>query len=235
MAKICDICGYQSAENATECENCGAPFISVQPETIEKPEKVEEKKKKNPLAGISFPKKFKPEQIAKLLKKYFPAAAIAVAALVLIIIIALASGSGPKKALEKYFTAVEKENVNKYISLMTEGEKKLYNVIDEDALEIEIEDELKNRMDNLEDKYGKKVKFKIKVTDKDEMTTKSLNVIRDAYKLSADLAEVEIKKGIELEFDIVIKGKDEKVEGEGTAYVIKEDGKWKIYEIELNV
>ena len=153
----------------------------------------------------------------------------------MIIIIALASGSGPKKALEKYFTAVEKENVNKYISLMTEGEKKLYNVIDEDALEIEIEDELKNRMDNLEDKYGKKVKFKIKVTDKDEMTTKSLNVIRDAYKLSADLAEVEIKKGIELEFDIVIKGKDEKVEGEGTAYVIKEDGKWKIYEIELNV
>ncbi len=228
MAKICDICGYQSADTAMACENCGAPFISAQPE----PQKAE---KKNLLASIPVFKDMKPEQLAKLSKLAIPAVAAVVGLFAVIIIIVLISSSGPKSALKKYFKAVENESVKKYISLMTEGEKMLYNIVDEDDLEIEIEDELKNRMDNLEDQYGKNVSFKIKVTDKDDMTTKSLNLIRDAYSLNADLAEVEIKKGVELEFDIVVKGKDEKVEGEGSAYIIKEDGKWKIYEIEIDI
>lgn len=189
--------------------------------------------KKNLLSKIPVLKDMNPGQ----LKKYGVIAATAVVLLVVIIVVisAIASGSGAKGALKTYFKAVENENFKKYISVMSEGEKKLYNVADEEALEIEIEDELKNRMDNLEDKYGKNVKYKIKVTDKDEMTTKSLNVIRNAYSLSNDLAEVEIKKGVELDFEIEIKGKEESAEGSGSALVIKEDGKWKVYEIELNV
>lgn len=220
MAKICKTCGYQSADTAAACESCGAPLAPAKPE------------KKNPLAAVPVLKDMKPEQLAKFGK----IAGVAVAALVVIILIicAIASGSGAKGALKKYFTAVEKENVKKYISVMTEGEKKLYNLIDDD-LEIEIEDELKNRMDNFEDKYGKNVSFKVKVVDSDEMTTKSLNVIRNTYSLSNDLAEVEIKKGVEIEFEIEIKGKEEKAEGEGTAYIIKEDGKWKVYEISMDI
>lgn len=189
--------------------------------------------KKNLLSKIPVLKDMNPGQ----LKKYGVIAATAVVLLVVIIVIisAIASGSGAKGALKTYFKSVENENFKKYISVMSEGEKKLYNLVDDEALEIEIEDELKNRMDNLEDKYGKNVKFKIKVTDKDEMTTKSLNVIRNAYSLSNDLAEVEIKKGVELDFEIEIKGKEESAEGSGSALVIKEDGKWKVYEIELNV
>lgn len=189
--------------------------------------------KKNLLSKIPVLKDMNPGQ----LKKYGVIAAAAVVLLVVIIVVisAIASGSGAKGALKTYFKSVENENFKKYISVMSEGEKKLYNLVDDEALEIEIEDELKNRMDNLEDKYGKNVKFKIKVTDKDEMTTKSLNVIRNAYSLSNDLAEVEIKKGVELDFEIEIKGKEESAEGFGSALVIKEDGKWKVYEIELNV
>lgn len=189
--------------------------------------------KKNLLSKIPVLKDMNPGQ----LKKYGVIAAAAVVLLVVIIVVisAIASGSGAKGALKTYFKSVENENFKKYISVMSEGEKKLYNLVDDEALEIEIEDELKNRMDNLEDKYGKNVKFKIKVTDKDEMTTKSLNVIRNAYSLSNDLAEVEVKKGVELDFEIEIKGKEESAEGFGSALVIKEDGKWKVYEIELNV
>lgn len=189
--------------------------------------------KKNLLSKIPVLKDMNPGQ----LKKYGVIAAAAVVLLVVIIVVisAISSGSGAKGALKTYFKSVENENFKKYISVMSEGEKKLYNLVDDEALEIEIEDELKNRMDNLEDKYGKNVKFKIKVTDKDEMTTKSLNVIRNAYSLSNDLAEVEIKKGVELDFEIEIKGKEESAEGSGSALVIKEDGKWKVYEIELNV
>lgn len=221
MAKICKSCGYQSADTATVCENCSAPLVQFKPE------------KKNLFASIPVLKDMKPEQLAKFGK----IAGIAVAAVVVLILIisAFASGSGAKGALKKYFKAVENESVKKYISVMSEGEKKLYNLIDDEALEIEIEDELKNRMDNLEDKYGKNVKFKVKITDSDDMTTKALNVIRNAYSLSNDLAEVEIKKGAEIEFEIVIKGKDEKAEGQGTAYVIKEDGKWKVYEISMDI
>lgn len=189
--------------------------------------------KKNLLSKIPVLKDMNPGQ----LKKYGVIAATAVVLLVVIIVVisAIASGSGAKGALKTYFKAVENENFKKYISVMSEGEKKLYNLVDDEALEIEIEDELKNRMDNLEDKYGKNVKYKIKVTDKDEMTTKSLNVIRNAYSLSNDLAEVEIKKGVELDFEIEIKGKEESAEGSGSALIVKEDGKWKVYEIELNI
>ena len=220
MAKICKNCGYQSADTAAACEGCGAPFAPAKSE------------KKNPLAAVPVLKDMKPEQLAKFGK----IAGVAVAALVVIILVisAIASGSGAKGALKKYFKSVENESVKKYISVMTEGEKKLYNLIDDD-LEIEIEDELKNRMDNFEDKYGKNVKFKVKIVDSDDMTTKSLNVIRNTYSLSNDLAEIEIKKGVEIEFEIEIKGKEEKAEGEGTAYVIKEDGKWKVYEISMDI
>ena len=190
--------------------------------------------KKDIISKIPVLKDMKPEQ----LKKIGRIALLAVAAVVVLVVIigAIASaGSGAKGALKKYFSAVEKENYKKYISVMSEGEKKLYNLTDEEALEIEIEDELKNRIDNLEDKYGKNVKIKIKVTDKDDMTTKALNVIRNTYALSVDLEEIEIKKGVELDFEVTIKGKDEKAEGEGSAYVIKEDGKWKVYEIQMDI
>ena len=221
MAKVCNKCGYQSDDSATVCESCGATFGKHKEE------------KNNPIFNIPFLKDMKPEQLKKI--GVIAVAAGAVLAVVIVIISAIASGSGAKGALKTYFKAVENENFKKYISVMSEGEKKLYNLVDDEALEIEIEDELKNRMDNLEDKYGKNVKFKIKVTDKDEMTTKSLNVIRNAYSLSNDLAEVEVKKGVELDFEIEIKGKEESAEGFGSALVIKEDGKWKVYEIELNV
>ncbi len=189
--------------------------------------------KKNIASNIPVLKDMKPEQVTKIGR----IALLAVAAVVVLVVIigAIASGSGAKGALKKYFSAVENENYKKYISVMSEGEKKLYNILDEEALEIEIEDELKNRIDNLEDKYGKNVKFKIKVTDKDDMTTKELNIIRNTYALSVDLEEIEIKKGVEFDFEVTIKGKDEKAEGEGSAYVIKEDGKWKVYEIQMDI
>lgn len=189
--------------------------------------------KKNLLSKIPVLKDMKPEQLKRV--GLLVAAAVAVVVVLVLIISVAASGTGAKGALKKYFESVENENYKKYISVMPESEKKTYNVVDEDALEIEIEDELKNRMDNLEDKYGKNVKYKIKVTDKDEMTTKALNNIRNSYALSNDLAEIEIKKGVEFEFEIEIKGKDSDAEGEGKAKVIKEDGKWKVYEIELSI
>ena len=221
MAKVCSKCGYQSDDSATACESCGAPFGKPKTE------------KKNLFSNVSFLKDMKPEQLKKI--GMLALIAVAVVVVIAVVIAAASSGSGAKGALKKYFKAVENENFKKYISVMSEGEKKLYNVADEEALEIEIEDELKNRMDILEDKYGKNVKYKIKVTDKDEMTTKSLNIIRNAYSLSADLAEVEVKKGVELDFEIEIKGKEESAEGSGSALIVKEDGKWKVYEIELNV
>lgn len=189
--------------------------------------------KKNLLSKIPVLKDMKPEQLKRV--GLLVAAAVAVVVVLVLIISIAASGTGSKGALKKYFESVENENYKKYISVMPESEKKTYNVVDEDTLEIEIEDELKNRMDNLEDKYGKNVKYKIKVTDKDEMTTKALNNIRNSYALSNDLAEIEIKKGVEFEFEIEIKGKDSDAEGEGKAKVIKEDGKWKVYEIELSI
>lgn len=189
--------------------------------------------KKNLLSKIPVLKDMKPEQLKKI--GLLVAAAVAVAVVFALIISVAASGSGAKGALKKYFKSVENENYKQYISVMSEGEKKLYNLVEEEELEIEIEDELKNRVDNLEDKYGKNIRYKIKITDKDDMTTKSLNIIRNSYALSNDLAEVEIKKGVEFEFEIEIKGKDSDAEGVGKAKVIKEDGKWKVYEIELSI
>ncbi|MBO5859556.1 MAG: hypothetical protein J6R20_07245, partial [Clostridia bacterium] len=72
-------------------------------------------------------------------------------------------------------------------------------------------------------------------TDVDDMTTKALNVIRTDFSLSKDLEMIEIDEGVEVDFDIRYKGKDSHAEGDGTAYVIKEDGNWKIHEVILDV
>ena len=220
MAKICRKCGFRSDDGATACRKCGASFAQ-----------------KRTVSGASVGRNLSREQkirLNKLAKLLVPVAVFILAVLILIFGI-IVPNTGVKGTVKKYFDAIEDQKVGKYTKVISQSEKLLYGLVGEEELEIEIEDDLRSRMDSLEELYGKNVRIKIKITDVDDMTTKALNVIRTDYSLSKDLEMIEIDEGVEVDFDIRYKGKDSHAEGDGTAYVIKEDGKWKIHEVILDV
>lgn len=224
MSKHCVNCGAESLDNATVCGNCGTPLAT------EKKNKLADICAKIPLLNKLQPKL--QVLIAKIVMIAVPVCIVGFIALVAIVLIAV--NSGPKAALKDYFKALEKTDVDGYVDLMPEQNKSYYDD-DEDTLEDLVEVILKERLDDYEEDYGNNVKIKIKVTKKEDMTNIFLKEIKEDYKNDDDLKDIEIKAGAEIDFDITIKGKDDEADGDGTAYLIKEDGKWKVYTVEFDV
>lgn len=226
MAKFCGNCGAASDDSANVCGNCGAPFATASKGGAN-----------DILAKIPGVNNMKPEQkdqVMKIAKIAVPAVAAVVVVLILIFGI-IVPNTGARGAVKKYFKAYEKTNVEKYIDLMPEAEKLDYKDDEDTSIEDEVEEELKDTLDYYEDEYGKNVKFKIKITEVDDMSNKKLKTIKELYKEIEDLDNVDIEEGKEVDFDITIKGKDDDDDGDGTAYLIKEDGKWKVYNVELDI
>ena len=218
-------CGTRTSDETKKCSVCG--FVFPVPHLTAK----------DILAKLSSLKKLGPDSkviSSRLGKLALPL--VAVAALVLVFIFGIiAPNSGAKGALRKYFDAIEKQNVKKYIDVLPEGEKQVYDLIETTTLEEEIEEKLNESMEDYEELYGNNVRIKIKITKVDDMTAKELKLIKSTYKLDEDLEKIEIDEGVEIDFDIEFKGKDDSDEGEGVACLIKEDGKWKVYEIDTDI
>ncbi len=223
MAKFCMKCGYRTTDDAKKCNNCGATFPSMRPDIKDFLPK---------LPTLNSPK-YK-EMVARIGKLALPVAAVIIVILIFIFGIVVPN-TGAKGALKKYFSAIENQNVQKYIAVMPEGEKQIYDIVEGTELEEEVEDKLKDTIESLEEKYGDKIKISLKITKVDDMTSKELKVIKSAYKLDEDLELIEIEEGVEIDFDIEYKGEDDSESGDGVAYVIKEDGKWKVYEVETDI
>lgn len=216
-------CGYRTTDDAKKCNNCGATFPSMRPDIKDFLSK---------LPTLNSPK-YK-EMVARIGKLALPVAAVIIVILIFIFGIVVPN-TGAKGALKKYFSAIENQNVQKYIAVMPEGEKQIYDIVEGTELEEEVEDKLKDTIESLEEKYGDKIKISLKITKVDDMTSKELKVIKSAYKLDEDLELIEIEEGVEIDFDIEYKGEDDSESGDGVAYVIKEDGKWKVYEVETDI
>ena len=218
MAKYCMKCGFRTADETKICSVCGFVFPLPKPTF------------KDILAKLSSLKKLNPDTKAMLTrfnKLVLPLVAVAVLVLVFLFGIVVPN-TGSKGALRKYYSAIENQNVNKYITVLPEIEKQTYDVVEGTSLEEEIEEELHSDMENFEGLYGNNVKIKIKITKIDDMTAKELKRIKSDYKV-AEIENIEVEDGVEIDFEIEIKGKDDSVEGEGVARLIKENGSWKVY------
>ncbi len=138
-----------------------------------------------------------------------------------------------ENALEIYFKSIEKCDAENYISVLPEYIKftvEKYGSFS--SLMDAAEKELESTLNELEAEYGKNVKINIDVNKVRKMTDKYHEMIDGFYQQDESLANVMIEVYMEVDFEITVEGKDGSDEGTGTAYAIKENGEWKIMDVE---
>lgn len=211
MAKFCGNCGAASADNAAVCGNCGAPFTA---------DNAAAAAPKNDASGANDSKQ-------ALIKKIGMIAIPVVAIIVVLAIIfgAIVPNVGYKGTINKFLNAIEDEDVEKYMEYVAS-----YKFDNNNDADDAVEDDLKDWLEDLEYEYGENVKISIKVVDSDKLTEDRLEDIQDLYDDSEDCDDMEITKGYDVLVDLTVKGKDMDRETEKVNFiVIKEDGKWKIW------
>lgn len=173
--RFCGQCGNSIPDDAYACPYCGA----VQ-------------------GGRPAPAKTK-KPFGETLKgfvqknKTLAIAAAGVAAAVILLVLALAIfGSSYKTPIQddiKKSNAssldVEENFINMYGGLGKSHLKKIYKIIASsdnfEALEDSLKDDYADAREDLQDDYGKNVKFSVKIEDTDPMTNSRLKTLRDAY------------------------------------------------------
>lgn len=199
---FCKQCGTQNSEGVNTCTNCGAAIEN----------------------GTPTPKNsnFDPVALFYQLRgsKYF-IPGLAGLALVIVLLIIFCSG-GATKPIDKYISAMSKANVNKYIAAFP----KEYT---EDWDEDDIEDMLSDDLDDLEDEYGKNVKIKCKVLDKEKYDEDDLEDLAESLEDWYDLDEDDVTAAYRVICKLTIKGSDEKDVNYQMFVVIKYDGKWYLH------
>ncbi|MDE6426097.1 MAG: hypothetical protein K2K89_08175 [Ruminococcus sp.] len=160
---------------------------------------------------------------------------VAAAAVVVVAVIGVSSLSGGyKKPVKDYVKAVNNCDMAKMLSVavpeskMKELKKEAKDsIIDYDAFLDKMDDALEKAIEELEDDYGKNVKFSIKITDKEKVKGDDLNELKEEYENEFD---AEIKKAYKINAEITIKGKDDKKTEDTSLYVVKVKGDdWKVY------
>lgn len=235
MAKFCGNCGAQSDDNAKMCGNCGAPFAESKSGAGNILSKI-------PGVNDLNIKPEQKEQIVKIAKIAVPAAAALVVVLILIFGI-IVPNTGAQKAVKDYFKAFQKGEAATIVEYLPAAASAY---LDEDE---DIKDGVKEAVDlsieNLNDKYGEGFKFKVKNVEKEKLDEDDLDDVRDAYDELSDMLDKysednsfetpEIKSGYKFEFELVLKGDKRDKTEDCEITMIKEDGKWVIYEIDTDM
>ena len=226
MAKFCGNCGAASADNAYVCGNCGAPFEAAPAAAPEAPAAP----KKDIFASI--PGFDKLDDAKKALVKKIAMIAVPVVAVILVLIIvfgAIVPNTGYKGTINKFLNAIEEQDVDKFMEL--------YNSYEFDGnkdADDYVEDELDEMIEELDYRYGEKIKLSFKIEDCDKLTEDRLDDIQDSYDDSEDCDKMEITKGYDITGTLTVKGKDMDRDIENIDFIlIKEDGKWKIWDSDL--
>ncbi len=224
MSKFCEFCGAQMEDNASVCPGCNATAsganATVNTTEVNNASVTGNVENNNANIGTvesavsstataSTPNK----------NKIVPMIIAGFAALVFLSIVVSVLGSGFKKPLDNFAKGFNKEDA-KYI-MKAYPEVYLDDYIDED----DIEDSLEEVLEELEDKYGKNIKLKFKVTDKEKVDKDDLEDMEEYYEDVVD-DTVKISRGYELEVDVTIKGKKRDKTKEMDIVVLKIDGKW---------
>lgn len=240
MAKFCGNCGAQCDDSVKICGNCGAPF--AEPETnsgniLSKIPNIGNLDLKN----LNIKPEMK-DQATKIAKIAAPVAAGIVVLLILIFAI-IVPNTGAQKAVKNYFKAFQKGESATIVEFLP-ASASAYSDEDENIKDI-VDSAMELSVENLNDKYGEGFKFKLKNVEKEKLDEDDLDDIRDDYDELSDMLDVydednsfetpEIKAGYKFEFELVLKGdKREKTE-DCEMTMIKENGKWVIYEIDTDM
>ncbi len=167
-----------------------------------------------------------------------------------VLLLALIVGAGIKnnsyeKPVEYYYEAQEDGSGKKFEKAIGKDivksidkqfkDGKVYKESDEidnvhDFFDLVVEEQ----HDELVDEYGKNIKIKYDIIDKDKLSKKELESLSKQIKSSFDI-DKKIKKGYELKVETTIKGKDDKDTETEKFMVIKMGGDWSVYSEELGL
>lgn len=208
---FCPKCGKPFEENASNCAYCGA---------------------KNPAAPAAVnPKVNEIVNKAKSLNKK-NVVILAGAVVAVIVVIALLSsllGGGYKKAIDNFFDFTVEGDVDKLEDLAPEDFwEELEDEYDVKMKDIKdsLEEEFEAQLENLEDEYGKNIKVKYKVIEKEKMDEDDLDDLKDMLKENYGIAKKSVKKALEVEVEATIKGKDDEDTEEQDMVIVKIGNKW---------
>ena len=206
MSKFCENCGAEMDDNQTICPNCGngAQATNATQEPISEPTS----------SNTSTPKSGNAKNIAII-------GGILTAVVVVIAIIASIFGKGYLKPIDNYFKGVQKANADTFLKAFPE----FMNM--GDSIE---EDDMEDRLDDLEDTYGEKIKISYKVKSKEKIKKDELADIQE-YIEGYYNEEVKVSAGYELKLAVTYKGKKKEKTNTDKYYVYKIDGKWCYFDV----
>lgn len=136
----------------------------------------------------------------------------------------------PEELIALYYSAVEETDIEKGIAVLNEGVLSYYRKAGKE-MENNMKAELTEELAKYEEDYGENIKFEFSVTEQFDMPEEKMADIIEAYTDSYNIDASGIEKGIVVKFDITVKGDRYENDGTGTAYIIKENGQWKIYDL----
>lgn len=169
----------------------------------------------------------------KINVKFLKSGGVAIVLVVAVVMLFSSLGGGYKKPIKDLVDSLNKGDSAKMFSAVIpdnkikEMKKELKDSkFDWDDLMDEIDDGLENVMEDLEDEYGKNVKFSVKFLDKKKVKGDDLDEIEEMYD---DEFDAEITKAYKVKTEITIKGKKDKDSEKSWLYVAKVKGDdWKV-------
>lgn len=245
MSKFCTTCGATLEDSATFCTTCGASQSAQASAPTASTSNVGGTVKntfnnvKDKVDVNAIKDSLSVENIKNLKNNPDPktigllAAVAVVAVLILILLINILFGGAYKKPLDNLAKALSKESATAYMKtepefVITDKEKEIKK--DKDSKYDDVEEYYQNVVDNkvedLEEDFGKKIKVSYKITDKEKLDKKDLKDCKDILKFAGAKNSVKVTKGYTLEVEVKYKGKDDKDTDEKELVVCKVDGKW---------
>ena len=239
MSKFCGSCGASMEDDARVCGACGAPFATenasapVNPANPVNPTMPVNPVNNvtNPVASMSADQKKKLTIIAVAAGAGF----VAIIALIIVLNIVL-SNTGYKGTMNKYFNAIEDYDVDAATELISDATYAT-GWYDYDEAEFEenkkdyVKENVSSTLESFEDKVGNKVKIKYEIVDAEKISDRKYDEFLETLEEVYDYDTSNITKVMEVDYTLNLKGKKNKrTVYPPTMYLIKEDGKWTVYQ-----
>ena len=170
--------------------------------------------------------------------------AIAVVAILAIVLLVLPGGKGSGKgssyeaAIDNYLTLqIGKVSASKYKAL---APQEYWDYLEDQGYDFDeyyerIADEVDERVDELEDQYGKNVKYTFEVTRERDVSERNLGYIAEYLADKYDIDVDDVTAGYRLDLEMTISGSDDSDTDEAEdVYVLKIGGKWYLAEVSLD-
>lgn len=222
MDSFCTNCGTPIPEGAVKCASCGKEFNQEQPQ---------EQPAQEPQTNQEQPAQIPNNTPIKKPMLYGIIGAAAAVLIILIIIIASVAGNSYKKAIDNYMDVLVYGKANKIEKLAPKEYwdycEEEYDIDINDIID-QFEDSYEYLSDSLEEEYGKNVKVRYKITDKDELSEKKLGTIRNNLKDEYGIAKKSVTKAYKIDAEVTFKGSDDEDTEDMTLIVVKIGSGWYI-------